>query len=220
MSASFVTAAHVSKTFRVSSQDVVAVSDVSCSIGSDARIALFGPSGSGKSTLLQLLGGLDRPSSGDIVWPAFGGLNLLRPAHIAFVFQNQTLLPAITALENVQLPLLLQGIKQREATSKARDALNRLGLDALADKLPEELSGGQAQRVAFARALVGRPQLLLADEPTGQLDHRTAQELFNVVLPWAGEMRCAMVIATHDHAVGALMHEQWFMRFGALGALA
>ncbi|MDQ6933150.1 MAG: ABC transporter ATP-binding protein [Candidatus Eremiobacteraeota bacterium] len=215
MSDALVTASNLCKTFHSPAQDIVAVRDANCSVAAGARIALFGPSGSGKSTLLQILGGLDAPTTGTVSWPAFGGPTDLRPAHISFVFQNQTLLPSLTVRENVEMPLLL-GEKERDTRSRALEALARLNLDELAEKLPEELSGGQAQRVAFARALVGRPQLIFADEPTGQLDHQTADSLFDAVLPWLDDMGAAIVIATHDHAVGKRFRERWTMRFGAL----
>ncbi|MEO6834394.1 MAG: ABC transporter ATP-binding protein, partial [Candidatus Tumulicola sp.] len=158
MNGTLVTADHVSKVFCTSGEDVSAVRDASCTVPSAARIALLGPSGSGKSTLLQLLGGLDIPTGGTVTWPAFGPD--VRPRNVAFVFQNQTLIPALSVLENVELPLQLQGASDRGARERARAALERLGLRALSDKLPEELSGGQAQRVSFARALVGEPRLI------------------------------------------------------------
>ncbi len=216
MTAALVSAQGVSKLFRSGGEEIVAVRDVTCAVLPAARVALFGPSGSGKSTLLQLLGGLDAPSAGAVAWPAFGDGSTIRPRHIAFVFQNQTLLPALTVLENVEVPLLLSGIEESTARSRARESLTRLHLDGFAQKLPEELSGGQAQRVAFARALVSRPQLILADEPTGQLDRETASHLFEAVLPWCEEIGAALVIATHDPTVGERMQERWSMRFGVL----
>ena len=132
-------------------------------------------SGSGKSTLLHILGGLETPSSGSVVWPLRGERENLRPGKIAYVFQVPSLIPSLTVLENVALPLVLQ--RDDNATGRALEALTRLELASLAAKLPEELSGGQAQRVAVARALAGHPQLILADEPTGQLDRATAAHL-------------------------------------------
>lgn len=218
MSEQLVRAQHLSRTFSTGSQEILAVRDASCTVGRNARIALFGPSGSGKSTLLQLLGGLDQPTSGKVEWPALSGAESLRPRHIAFVFQNETLLPALSALENVEIPLLLQGMSDREARRIATEALERLRLGDLSAKLPEELSGGQAQRVAFARALAGRPDLVLADEPTGQLDQATADQLFTAVLPWMDEMQTAMIVATHDRSVGTRMQGTWAMEHGVLAA--
>lgn len=220
VSETLVRAERVWRTFRTRSQEVVAVKDASCSLARNALIGLFGPSGSGKSTLLQLLGGLDTPTSGSIQWPAFSGQTELRPRHIAFVFQNQTLLAPLSAVENVEIPLLLQGLDAGAARARAQVALDRIQLGDLADKLPEELSGGQAQRVEFARALVGNPDLILADEPTGQLDRQTVEHLFDIVLPWIDELGSALVIATHDGTVGERMHTQWRMQFGVLEAAA
>jgi putative ABC transport system ATP-binding protein/lipoprotein-releasing system ATP-binding protein len=215
-----VRAAHVSRAFRTAYEEVVAVKDASCAVRARERIGLFGPSGSGKSTLLQLLGGLDVPSAGSIEWPGLSERAQLRPRHVAFVFQNQTLLAALSAVENVEVPLLLQGSAAEPARAAAQAALDRIGLGDLAEKLPEELSGGQAQRVAFARALAGNPDLILADEPTGQLDRQTAHHLFEIVLPWIEEIGGAIVIATHDRAIEELVHAKWTMRFGVLDAPA
>ncbi|MBN9137356.1 MAG: ABC transporter ATP-binding protein, partial [Phyllobacterium sp.] len=131
----------------------------SCKIISGDRIALTGPSGSGKSTLLYLLGGLDRPTRGIVVWPALGAGDTLRPEKITYVFQSQSLFPALTVLENVALPLIVSG-GQGLPDQRAMALLTEFQLDGLAGKLPEELSGGQAQRVALARALVTQPRLI------------------------------------------------------------
>jgi lipoprotein-releasing system ATP-binding protein len=211
-----VRATRISRTFRAGLESVVAVKSASCAVPSGARIALVGPSGSGKSTLLQILGGLDKPDSGTVEWPAFSRSTRLRPDRIAFVFQNPSLIPALSTVENVEVPLVLQRLDSGVARRRAIEALNRLGLASLAEKLPEELSGGQAQRVGIARALVGRPDLILADEPTGQLDQATAQQLFGTVLPWLREIGAALVIATHDRRVAQRMRSQWMMDHGVL----
>jgi putative ABC transport system ATP-binding protein/lipoprotein-releasing system ATP-binding protein len=209
-------AQNVSRTYRVGGQDVVALADASVRIEASARVALLGPSGSGKSTLLQLLGGIDAPTTGTIRWPAFGAADALRPKNVAFVFQNQSLLAPLTVIENVELPLLLEGQSQAHARASAAKMLETIELAGLADKLPEELSGGQAQRVAFARALVGRPPLLLADEPTGQLDRPTADRLLDAVLHFLDDSGTALVIATHDRDVAARMSQRWTMEHGVL----
>ena len=180
------------------------------------RIAIMGPSGSGKSTLLHIMGGLDTPTSGNISWPALGLRKHLRPRQIGMVFQMQTLLAPLSAVENVELPLLIGNMNLLEARTAALEALRDIGLESIADKLPEELSGGQAQRVGVARALASRPRLILADEPTGQLDHPTAQHLFDVLLAAIAPSDTALVVATHDPAIAERMHTLWHIRRGEL----
>ncbi|MBF6614127.1 MAG: ATP-binding cassette domain-containing protein [Chloroflexi bacterium] len=194
----------------------VALSSATCVVRPGDRIALIGPSGSGKSTLLHLMGGLDTPTSGTLEWPLLGARDTLRPSQVALVFQMPSLLAPLTAVENVELPLLLGGASEKEARTAALDALGRIELEEIADKLPEELSGGQAQRVAVARALAYKPKLILADEPTGQLDHATAGHLFDV---WLGALEgtdTALVVATHDLLVANRMHVSWHMQHGTL----
>ena len=196
-------AALVSATFRIMPGD---------------RIAIVGPSGCGKSTLLHLIGGLDRPTSGTIAWPALGRAEDLRPQQVALVFQAPSLLPPLTVVENVELPLLL-GRGPSEARAGAEAALALFDLTDLTDKLPEELSGGQAQRVSLARALSARPRLLLADEPTGQLDRATAMPMIDTLLQSIGGTT-ALAIATHDLAVANRMDRIWRMQYGVLETAA
>lgn len=193
----------------------VALHDVDCRIAAGARIALVGPSGSGKTTLLHILGGLDRPTAGDIEWPGLGRFEDLRPRHVGVVFQSPSLFPALTAVQNVSLPLVLAG-EHAGAGATARALLDSFGLGELADKLPEELSGGQAQRVAMARALAIGPELVLADEPTGQLDSITAQVFFDTVLERLEHTATALVVATHDEAIAARMATRWTMDHGRI----
>ena len=195
---------------------VVAVVSATCTIMPGDRIALIGPSGSGKSTLLHLLGGLDIPTSGTLTWPALGTRETLRPAKVGLVFQMPSLLAPLTVVENVEIPLLLGQVSTDKARAAAIDALDRIGLRSIAEKLPEELSGGQAQRVAVARALASQPKLILADEPTGQLDHPTAQNLFDVLLASLDGTDTALLIATHDKAVAERMNTIWHMQHGIL----
>lgn len=176
------------------------------------RIAVMGPSGSGKSTLLHIMGGLDTPTSGHIAWPALGDARHLRPQKIGMVFQMTSLLAPLTAVENVELPLLVGNVSPVEARAAAVKALDDIGLISIADKFPEELSGGQAQRVAVARALASRPRLILADEPTGQLDHPTAQHLLDVLLAAIEHSGAALVVATHDPAIADRMQTVWRIR--------
>jgi ABC-type lipoprotein export system ATPase subunit len=194
----------------------VALQPADCEVTSGARVALIGRSGSGKSTLLHLLGGLDDPSVGTVEWPAIGGRDALRPGAVGMVFQGPSLLPPLSVLENVALPAILGGTPDDEARRTARGALELLDLAELADKLPEEISGGQAQRVAIARALAGEPQLLLADEPTGQLDRASAHVVVEVLLAAAAHTGAALVVATHDPAVAEQLEERWEIHDGRL----
>jgi ABC-type lipoprotein export system ATPase subunit len=189
--------------------------DVDCEIAAGARIVLVGPSGSGKTTLLHILGGLDRPTTGTIEWPGLGPFEELRPRQIGFVFQSPSLFPALTAAQNVGLPMVLAG-QNDTADGTAASVLESFGLGELADKLPEELSGGQSQRIAMARALAIGPKLVLADEPTGQLDSITAQFFFDAVLGRLEGTDIAFVVATHDEAVAARMATRWTMDHGRL----
>ncbi|GAA4018945.1 hypothetical protein GCM10022631_35170 [Deinococcus rubellus] len=198
--------------------NVAALKRASLRIFPGDSIALLGLSGSGKSTLLHLLGGLDQPTGGELSWPALGDSADLRPSKVAFVFQAQSLMPPLTALENVALPLLLLGAAPDDARQRAADALETLDLLSVAQQLPEELSGGQAQRVAVARALVTNPQLILADEPTGQLDSQTAQHLMDVLLAALGP-DTALVMATHDETVARRLKTVWRMKDGILEEL-
>jgi ABC-type lipoprotein export system ATPase subunit len=193
-----------------------AVRDVTCEVGPGSRIALTGPSGSGKTTLLHLMAGLERPSRGSVAWPAFGGAPLGRPSHVGIVFQGPSLLAALDVVENVALPRILAGTAAAAATARAHDALGRLALDSLAGKLPEELSAGQAQRVAIARVLAGAPRLILADEPTGQLDRVAATLVMDVLLQASTEIGAALVVATHDALISKRLLIQWVMREGRL----
>lgn len=206
----------VGRTYPQGTTPVVALASATCAIHPGDRIALMGPSGSGKSTLLHLLAGLDTPTSGTLTWPALGDRASLRPSQIGLVFQAPSLLAPLTARENVALPLLLAGNGEQAAQQHAQAMLAQIGLAAIADKLPEELSGGQAQRVAVARALVIGPALLLADEPTGQLDHATAQHLLDSLLAALEGTATALVIATHDPLVAARMDRVWQMDHGVL----
>ena len=195
-------------------EPMTALASATCDVFPGARITLVGPSGSGKSTLLHLMGGLESPTSGTVTWPALGSREQLRPEQLAFVFQTPSLIPSLSVVENVELPLLLAGADH--ARTAALAALERIELTALADKLPEELSGGQAQRVGVARALAYTPKLILADEPTGQLDGPTAAHLFDVWLRALEGTDTALVVATHDLRVADRLGEVWQMRFGRL----
>ncbi|TGV80593.1 ABC transporter ATP-binding protein [Mesorhizobium sp. M00.F.Ca.ET.149.01.1.1] len=212
MSDTLVVGKHLGRDFQ---RGVVALRDVNCRIASDARIAVVGPSGSGKTTLLHILGGLDKPTSGTVEWPGLGPFEELRPRHIGLVFQTPSLFPALTVAQNVGLPLVLAGDPGSPAAAAAV-LLDLFDLGELRDKLPGELSGGQSQRIAMARALVMRPKLILADEPTGQLDSITAQFFFDIIMEQLEGTGIALVVATHDEAVAARMATRWTMDNGRL----
>ncbi|GAC1305270.1 MAG: ATP-binding cassette domain-containing protein [Vulcanimicrobiaceae bacterium] len=218
MAEAYVVAHDLSRTYRVGAQTVHAVEHATCTIRPRARIALQGRSGSGKSTLLQMLAGIEEPSGGTLAWPALGARETLRPASIAVVFQRESLLAPLTVIENVALPLVLAGVPDAVARTAAERALARFELGTLRDKLPEELSGGQAQRVAFVRAIAQRPRLLLADEPTGQLDSDTAGRFLALVFASLAETDTALVVATHDANVAARLSDRWQMERGRLEA--
>ena len=211
-----VDARNVARTFGEGRSSVVAVHDVTCAIRAGDRIALMGASGSGKTTLLHVLAGLDVPTLGTITWPAIGLRSDLRPGPVAVVFQAPSLLPALDGAENVALPLLLRRVDAATATRSAHDALRSLGLENMANKLPEELSGGQAQRVAVARVLADRPRLILADEPTGQLDHATGLEVIDALLTAAELTGAALVVNTHDPLIADRLPLRWSMTAGQL----
>jgi ABC-type lipoprotein export system ATPase subunit len=205
----------VTRSFERGNKTIEALAPATCRVREGDRIALMGPSGSGKSTLLHLMAGLDQPSAGEIRWPMLRGPDTLRPGKVAVVFQSPSLMPALSVVENVELPLIL-GDTPGNTRGVAMDALTRVGLAEFAKKLPEELSGGQGQRVAMARAMALRPQLFLADEPTGQLDQSTGKALIDCLLEWFAGSRTALVIATHDPAVAERMTDVWRMDHGRL----
>jgi ABC-type lipoprotein export system ATPase subunit len=189
------------RTYGTGRTATVALESATCDVPRGARVALVGPSGSGKSTLLHLM---------------VGSRDELRPGPVAVIFQGPSLMPALTVEENAALPLLLAGHSEESAHAEARGALDLLDLLDLADKLPEEISGGQAQRVAIARALSGAPDLIVADEPTGQLDRASADAVIEVLLAAAEHTNAGLVVATHDFGIAEHLTEHWTMRNGRL----
>lgn len=202
---------------------VTALHDIDLQIGAGEFVAVMGPSGCGKSTLLQLLGGLDHPTSGSIqiAGAALDGRNdddlaALRRRTIGFIFQSYNLIPVLSALENAALPLMLDGVAPAQACQRAATWLERLGLAQRAHHHPHELSGGQQQRVAIARALVGEPALILADEPTGNLDSRAAAEIADLLAQITGEWGRTILMVTHDPRMAVVAGRLITMRDGAL----
>lgn len=202
------------------SREVKALDGVSLTIGQGELVAVMGPSGSGKSTLLNLAGGLDTPTSGRIQIDGveLSGLGAreraaLRRRHVGYVFQDFNLIPALTAGENVALPLELDGMRPRRARRRARAALTEMDLAGLAQRFPEELSGGQAQRVAIARALVGPRRLILADEPTGALDSATGESVMKVLRARIDDGAAGLLV-THEARFAAWADRVVFLRDG------
>jgi len=193
---------------------IVALEPATFSIGIGARIALLGPSGSGKSTLLNLIAGLDEPSAGHISWPGIGARETLRPVALGMIHQFVALIPTLSVAENVALPLRLA--HRGDEAEAVQAALAAVALTEAADRLPDELSGGQAQRAGIARVLAHSPKLLLADEPTGQLDQNTGQAMLSAILEEADRHETTVVIATHDPAIAARMEHIWHMSHGRL----
>ena len=211
-----VRAVSLARTYVSGGVTVTALADATFTIRASDRVALMGPSGSGKTTLLHLIGGLDTPSTGDISWPAIGPMDTLRPGPVAMAFQGPSLLPPLSVIENVALPVLLAGGTEQDARDAAARLLEVFELSELAEKLPEEISGGQQQRAGLARAMAGGPKLLLADEPTGQQDHVTGARMMEELLLEADRTGCAVVIATHDPAVASYCKTRWSVKDGRL----
>ena len=200
----------LTKTYRQGKRVVRALKGVSLTIGDGELVAVQGPTGGGKSTLLQMLGGLDRPTSGtvkldgkDLAGMSDAQLTAARAETIGFVFQNFNLIPTLTALENVETALVPSKIARQSRTARAQAALESMGLGDRGDHLPGELSGGQQQRVAIARALVKNPKVLLADEPTGNLDEETRDEIVDLIVGLWKDQGLTIVLVTHDSVVAA-----------------
>ncbi len=198
----------LTKVYRQDSIAVTALQDVDLEIAAGEFVALVGPSGSGKSTLLNLLGGLDRPTSGrlwvadeELATMSRRALAELRLRKIGFVFQEYNLIPVLSAIENVEYVMLLQGVTDEERRRRAMAILNEVGLAGLDDRRPSELSGGQQQRVAVARAIVSEPALVLADEPTANLDSATGAALMDLMRQLNEEKGVTFVFSTHDAMV-------------------
>ena len=201
---------HISKIYGVDEAQVFALNDVSLTVTKGEFIAVMGPSGSGKSTAMNILGCLDTPSSGQylLFGAEVGGMDrdqraLLRRHFLGFIFQGFNLLARTTALENVELPLIYQGVDVEERRERAMEALKKVGLEGRARHRPSELSGGQQQRVAIARAIVTRPGLILADEPTGNLDSARGREIMDLLTQLNREEGLSVLMVTHEPDMAA-----------------
>jgi putative ABC transport system ATP-binding protein len=205
---SIVECVNVKKTYQQGKVEVEALRGVNLSIDEGGFMALAGPSGSGKTTMLNIMGGLDSPDSGSVVVDKHhydqmnqSELASLRLHRIGFVFQAYNLIPVLSALENVEFVMLLQGVPQAERRERAEAILNDVGLKGMYDRRPAELSGGQQQRVAVARAIVSHPAIVLADEPTANLDSKTGQGLLEMMREMNEKRRVTFVFSTHDQMV-------------------
>ena len=196
---------NVYKSFTKGKEKITIFNDLNMSIAKGDFLAIMGPSGSGKTTLLNMLGGVDRPTGGDIIFDgnaisgySEGQLAKWRADHVGFIFQFYNLMPMINAERNVELPLLLKDLNRSQRKNSTNAALKLVGLEDRATHLPKELSGGQQQRVAIARALVSDPDFLLCDEPTGDLDRHTAEEILEILQLLNNEFGKTLIMVTHD----------------------
>ncbi|RLE30400.1 macrolide ABC transporter ATP-binding protein [Candidatus Acetothermia bacterium] len=216
----------VTKSYRMGQVEVPALRGVDLELAEGEFLAIMGPSGSGKSTLLHIAGLLDRPTEGRVLWRGEdvtglrpGRLAELRGKHIGFVFQTFNLVPTLTAQENVELPLLFQGVTPRARRSRARELLAQVGLADRGGHRPNQLSGGERQRVAIARALAPDPELILADEPTGNLDSASGREILELLQSLNGAGK-TLVLVTHDAEAAAVAKEVRRMRDGRFEEVA
>ena len=203
--------------------DVEVLKGIDLAIAVGERVAIMGVSGSGKSTLMHLLGGLDQPSSGEVI---LDGVNLntvsstklaqLRNKSLGFIYQSHHLLGEFTVLENVAMPLLIAGLSVKEAKKRAIALSQRVGLGHRIEHKPSELSGGERQRAAVARALINNPRLILADEPTGNLDSKTADQVYQLMLELNQELNVSFLVVTHDHELAARMGKVLHMEDGLI----
>ena len=209
----------VCKNYQLTKQPISILENINLQINAGDHCAVLGTSGSGKSTLLNILGLLDRADEGryefyghDTSKATPDQLAVLRNRHLGFIYQNFNLMPRLSALDNVALPLSYRGLGRRVALQRAMHRLDQVGLSHRAHHLPADLSGGQRQRVAIARALVGEPSLILADEPTGNLDSRTANDILQLLLAINREHRVTLIVVTHDLDIAARLDRQIFVQ--------
>ena len=213
----------VVRRFREGDSTLEVLSGVELAVRPAERLAIIGSSGSGKTTLLQIMGGLDDPTSGQVYVNGQSMANTdetqkghLRNQYLGFVYQFHHLLPEFTAQENVAMPLLIRRLKKEDAMSQAADLLGRVGLGERLDHKPGELSGGERQRAAVARALITRPKLVLADEPTGNLDAGNGEQVLQLMMELNKELETSLVIVTHDHSIAERMDRVLVLENGKL----
>jgi lipoprotein-releasing system ATP-binding protein len=219
-------AKNIAKTFRQGPKDVEVLTDVNLELPAGQSLAIVGASGAGKSTLLHILGGLDKPDQGEVLvedrslWKlSEAERGRMRNLSMGFVYQFHHLLPEFSALENVAMPLLIRGNRAADAEDRAAGILSKVGLAARLQHKPGELSGGERQRAALARALVGNPRVVLGDEPTGNLDERTADQVYGLLLELNQEFKTSLLLVTHDKRLAARMDRQLELHMGCLREL-
>ena len=223
MSDTLITLEQVSKVYQVGEENFTALNDVSLEVGQGAFMSFVGPSGSGKTTLLNLIGGLDRPTKGKVL---FQGVNLeslsrnqlaeYRRENIGFIFQTYNLLPVYSVFENVLFPLILGGMKENQVRDKVEEMVVKVGLKDHIHKKPAQLSGGQCQRVAIARALVKDPKLILADEPTANLDSKNSYQILELMRELNHEYKAAVIFSTHDEKVTRYIRREVHLEDGKI----
>ena len=213
------------KIYKRDSQDIVVLDGMNLQVPDGEFVALMGPSGSGKTTLLNCIAGIDRPTSGivtvggtDVTSLSEGALAKWRSRHVGFIFQFYNLIPVLTAVENVELPLLLTNLSKKQRRERALTALGVVGLADRAKHYPRQLSGGQEQRVAIARAIVTDADVLVADEPTGDLDAKSAEDILNLIETLNREFTKTIVMVTHDPRAAARAHVERHLEKGVLTA--
>ncbi|MDR0425356.1 MAG: ABC transporter ATP-binding protein [Clostridiales Family XIII bacterium] len=199
---------NVRKVYRMGEEKVIALDDVSMDIYRGEIVCFLGTSGSGKSTFLNMVAGLEKPTRGEII---IGGIQvhkldeemvtLFRQKNIGFIFQSYNLLPMLTTLENITLPLIFRNVDKRRRTAMAKEAMKAVGLEGYERRRPTQMSGGQQQRVGIARAIVGHPKIIFADEPTGNLDSHTTKEVMEIIVKMVRENNQTLIIVTHDRTI-------------------
>lgn len=213
----------ITKRYTEGDKELTVLNGVSLEIATGEQVAIIGASGSGKSTLLHILGALDHPTSGSVVFKgqdvfAFSEQQVasFRNKHLGFVYQQHHLLPEFDALENVAMPCLIAGMPMKKAKAKAAGLLERVGLQHRAEHRPGELSGGERQRVAIARALVMEPELVLADEPTGNLDDATGEGIYELLLSLKQDLNTSFIVVTHDHRLADKLDRKLLLHQGSI----
>ncbi|MEW6998661.1 ABC transporter ATP-binding protein [Colwelliaceae bacterium BS250] len=213
---------NINKTYLLGEQELQVLNNVNLVINKGDYVSIMGPSGSGKSTLLNMIGMLDRPDNGEYYLQGEASLpmteeqrSILRREHIGFIFQNFHLIPRLSAAENAELPLMLAGISVKQRRKKVLEIFSRLGIEDRSDHLPKQLSGGQMQRVAIARAMVIQPDIILADEPTGNLDQHSGKEVIEL-LEELNSQGITLIIVTHDKDIGKRANRQLTMVDGKI----